>query len=162
MAEQYAVTLPHWGCEVQMIRDDDERLYFPIGMLCAVLGITMRFQVDRIREHAVLGRMVKQLTVQTRGGRQLTWCIERRGIGFWLGGLQIDRVRAEVRPRLIEFQEALVDAADRLVFGEIAVDPVRAQLATHDADIASVTRFALALEHRIGRIEGRVLTEREE
>jgi hypothetical protein len=87
------------------------------------------------------------------GGRQPTWCIERRGIGFWLGGLQLDRVRPEIRPRLLEFQEALVDAADKLFFGDVEADPIRAQLTTHDRDITSVTCFALALEKRIGRIE---------
>jgi hypothetical protein len=48
-----------------------------------------------------------------------------------------------VRPRLLEFQEALVDAADRLFFGEVLTLP-------------SVAAFAFALEQRIGRLEERV------
>jgi len=162
VAQQYAVTLLQWhDCAVAVLRDDKGRLWFPIGTLCAALGVTTRFQIDRLREHAVLSRMVAQHGIRTRGGRQSTWCIERRGIGFWLGGLQLDRVRPEIRPRLLDFQEALVDAADRLFFGELASNPIRAQLTTHDRDIANVTRFALALEQRIGYIEERVLAEGE-
>jgi hypothetical protein len=107
-------------------------------------SIQARFQADRLREHAVLSRLVQQLPVMTAGGRQMVWCIERRGIDFWMGGLQLDRVRKSVRPRILEFQEALVDAADRLFWGEVLTLP-------------GVVSFALALEQRIGRLEERVL-----
>jgi hypothetical protein len=42
--------------------------------------------------------------------------------------------------------------ADTLL-GDVLTDPVKAQLATHDAQIANVTRFALQLEQRIGALE---------
>jgi hypothetical protein len=63
--------------------------------------------------------------------------------------------------RLLEFQWALVDAADRLLFGEVPSNPVTAQLATHDAQIASVTNVALRLEDRIGRLAMTVLGDDE-
>lgn len=135
--------LAGWGCEVTVIRTADGASYFPIRTLCAVLGVLARFQIDRLREHAVLSRMTVQLPVATAGGRQMVWCLDRRGIGFWLGGLQLDRVRKEIRPRLLEFQEALVDTADHLFFGEVPTLP-------------GIAAFALALEQRIGRIEERV------
>jgi hypothetical protein len=62
--------------------------------------------------------LLRQLPITTRTGARPTWRIERRGIGFWLGSIQMASVRAEIRPRLLDFQEALVDAADRLLFGE--------------------------------------------
>jgi hypothetical protein len=97
--------------------------------------------------------MVCQHRIETASGPQLVWCIERRGIGFWWGSIQLSKVRKEVQSRLLEHQWALVDAADRLLFGEVPSEPVRAQLATHDAQIASVTHFALKLEERIGCLE---------
>jgi hypothetical protein len=143
----HAFTLP-------VVLTTDGRAYFPIGMLCTrVLQIDPRPQLDRLREHAVLSQMVCQQRIETAGGPQMVWCIERRGIGFWWGSIQLSKVRKEVRTRLLEHQWALVDAADRLLFGEVPSDPVRAQLATHDAQIASVTRFAPKLEERIGRLE---------
>ena len=117
-----------------------------------------RSQLDRLREHAVLSQLICQLKIETSGGPQTTWCIERRGIGFWWGGIQLSKVRKQVQQRLLEFQWAIVDAADRLLFGEVLTDPVKAQLATHDAQIANVTRFALQLEHRIGALEVELLS----
>jgi hypothetical protein len=132
----------------------DGRAYFPIGTLCtAVLNVDPRRQLERLREHSVPSQLVRQLRIETAGGPQLTWCIERRGIGFWWGSIQLTRVRKEVRSSLLEHQWALVDAADRLLFGEVPSDPIRSQLATHEAQIANVTEFALRLEQRIGRLE---------
>lgn len=75
--------------------------------------------------------------------------------GFWLGSIQVASVRAEIRPRLLEVQEALVDAADRLLFGELAVV---AEVET----LSVVTRYAQSLERRIGRLEDRVLIKDDE
>src|SRR5262249_33667567 len=125
------------------------------------LQIDPRPQLDRLREHAVLSQLVLQLRLDTAGGPQLVWCIERRGIGFWWGSIQLSKVRKEVRGRLLEHQWALVDVADRLLFGEVTSDPTRNQLTTHEAQIADVTRFALALEQRIGHLEARVFDPHE-
>jgi hypothetical protein len=65
--------------------------------------------------------LLRQFPITTRTGARPTWCIGRCGIGFWLGSIQVASVRAEVRPRLLDFQEALVDAADRLLFGELGI-----------------------------------------
>jgi P22_AR N-terminal domain len=158
--QQHTVSVPHWTdehgepIEVTIVLTADGRAYLPIGLLCTtVLHLDPRPQLDRLREHAVLSQLVCQLRIETAGGPQQVWCIERRGIGFWWGGIQLSKVRREVQDRLLEHQWALVDAADRLLFGELETTSARAQLTTHEAQIASVTRFALKLEERIGRLE---------
>src|SRR5262249_29030898 len=140
--QQHNVTLADWqdesGEPLQMtvVLTSDRRAYFPIGTLCTkVLQIDPRPQLDRLREHAVLSQLVLQLRLDTAGGPQLVWCIERRGIGFWWGSIQLSKVRKEVRGRLLEHQWALVDVADRLLFGEVTSDPTRNQLTTHEAQI---------------------------
>jgi len=160
VAHQYVITLDQWldesgrPLQIAVVLTSDGRAYFPIGILCTtVLNIDPRRQLERLREHSVLSQLVRQLRIETAGGPQLTWCIERRGIGFWWGSIQLTRVRKEVRAALLEHQWALVDAADRLLFGEVPSDPIRSQLATHEAQIANVTEFALRLEQRIGRLE---------
>lgn len=141
---QRTMAVPGWGVESPVIQTADG-VYFPLNVLCAVLDIDAQKQRARLKEHAVLGRLVRQLHVQTkaRGGRQLAWCIEKRGIGFWLGSIQLASVRPSIVPRLLDFQEALVDAADRLFFGEIDAIP-------------DVVRYARSLEDRLGRVEERV------
>jgi hypothetical protein len=120
-----------------------------VRLLCVVLGVQAQMQIERMQRHEVLSRLMRQFPFTTRPGTRPTWCIERRGIGFWLGSIQIASVRAEIRPRLLDFQEALVDAADRLLFGELAM------VAEVDT-LSGVTRFAQSLERRIGCLEERV------
>jgi hypothetical protein len=160
VAHQYMIALDQWldesgrPLQIAVVLTSDGRAYFPIGTLCTtVLNVDPRRQLERLREHTVLSQLVRQLRVETAGGPQVTWCIERRGIGFWWGSIQLTRVRKEVRASLLEHQWALVDAADRLLFGEVPSDPIRSQLATHEAQLANVTEFALRLEQRIGRLE---------
>src|SRR5260221_2732537 len=127
---QHEVMVPGWRGALVMIVAADGRVYIPLRMLCEVLGIDARQQLDRLREHAVLAQMLSQQYIQTRGGRQAVWCIERRGLGFWLGGVQLNKLRSELRDSILALQWAIVDAADRVLFGEVAPDPLPAQLAT--------------------------------
>lgn len=136
---QELIPLYEWGCTVPVVWYEG-KAHYPLTSLCDVLGVKSQQQRDRLREHAVLGRLLRQLPVKTRTGTRETWCIERRGIGFWLGSIQIASIRADIQPRLMEFQEALVDAADRLWSGEVS-------------SVVDVARFTLSLEERIGRLE---------
>jgi hypothetical protein len=161
---QYSIALTNWHddqgrpLQLTVVLTDNGLAYFPVTLLCRALGVEPRSQLDRLREHAVLSQLICQLKIETSGGPQSAWCIERRGIGFWWGGIQLSKVRKQVQQRLLEFQWAIVDAADRLLFGEVLTDPVKAQLATHDAQIANVTRFVLQLEQRIGALEIELLS----
>lgn len=141
---------------VTIVITSDGRAWFPVAVLCRMLHVEARYQLDRLREHAVLSQMVAQLRVDTGpGGSQIAWCIERRAVGFWWGSIQLSKVRKEVQAHLLEHQWRLVDLADQALSGVVESDPVRAQLVTHDRQIADVTQFALSLERRIGRLEER-------
>lgn len=142
---QELVPLYEWGCTVPVVWFEG-KAHYPLSMLCDVLGVKAQMQRERLREHAVMKRLLRQLPVKTRTGTRETWCIERRSIGFGLGSIQIASIRADIQPRLLEFQEALVDAADRLLSGEVS-------------SVTDVARFTLALEERIGRLEERALGE---
>ena len=166
VVRQVTVPMPAWGCELVAVETDDGRRYFPLRALVAVVtpGLTVRYQVDRIREHAALRRLCGSLPVLTAGGRQWTWCLEERGVGFWLGTLQEGRIRPELRERIVDFQAELVAAADRLLrHGDAepsmadvqeTLRRIRAQLATHDGEIAGLARFVRILERRIGQVDG--------
>jgi hypothetical protein len=148
---QYEIPLRDWGVTVP-VAFADGRFYFPLSLLCAVLGIQVQMQMERLRRHEILARLLRQLPIKTRTGVRQTWCLDRRGIAFWLGSIQVASVRAEIRPRLLDFQEALVDAADRILFGEVG-------MAAEVDTVSGVTRYARSLEQRIGRLEERVFVE---
>lgn len=152
-AQQYAVTLPGWGCDLTVILTSDGP-YFLVRQLCGVLGLSStRQQIDRIRERSVLHKYLAQFPVQTRGGRQLAWCLHRRAVGFWLGTIQDSRVRPEIQPRILELQEDLLTAADRLIWGEIDVTPAQQTSLQIEGQLADLRTFSLKLEERVGRLE---------
>ena len=119
--------LPDWGCGVTVIRQSDGGIFSPIRTLYAVLGIAHQPQIRRLQEHGLLQRLVKQCPLPAVRGIRDTWRIERRGIGFWLGGIQVLSVRSEVQPRLIESQETLVSAADRLLQMTVSYRPTKSE-----------------------------------
>jgi hypothetical protein len=61
-------------------------------MLSSLGRICLELQID-----------LRQFPITIRTGTRPTWCIERRGITFWLGSIQVANVRAEIRPRLLDF-----------------------------------------------------------
>lgn len=139
--EQRSIYLKNWDAELTVIYTSDGP-FFLIRELCAVLGVAdVGAQVTRLKEHATLRKLVRQLPLSARTGRgrRVVNCIHRRGIGFWWGSIQLAKVRAEVQDQLAELQEQIVDLADRALFGEVASPDVEG--------------FMLMLEKRVGHIE---------
>ena len=161
---QHSQPMPHWRdaagkpVEAIWIITDDGRAWTTFTFLCASLGIVgVRQMRERTLEHAVLGAMLLQLPVDTAGGRQLTWCLERRALGFFLGTINVRKLRPDVQPRLLDFQEQLVDVADRFLHGEVEVAPAQSQALSEIHRLkgaqADALSFVLTMERRIGALE---------
>jgi len=154
---QHVLTLPAWQCDLTIISMSDGP-YLLVRQLCGVLGIAdVQQQIEQLRERKVIRPYLRQIAVQTRGGRQKAWCIHRRAIGFWWGFISDKRVRPAVAERLIELQQDILDAADRLLFGEVPSDPIRGQVMQLDGQMAALRRLTLTLETRVGRLEDRIV-----
>lgn len=155
---QGLVTLERWELEVPVAASQG-MAYIPVRTLCVYLGISSDMQIKRLKQHEIMAKYLRRFMLKTgRGGSQATYCLPQRVVGFWLGSISIGHVREELRSGLLDFQEALIDKANELLLGQShplynGLSPVKAQLTTHEAQIAGVTRFALALEERIGRLE---------
>ncbi len=153
--EEYTISLPTWKMSLTVLLTLDGP-FFSIREFCRVLGVAdVQSQVEQLRDRRVMQRFVRQYPVSTRGGRQLAWCIHRRAVGFWLASINEHKIRADVQDRLIEFQEEVLDAADRLFFGEVASEIVPQQLPM-ERTYAVLRQFSLDLEARIGTMEDRV------
>lgn len=152
------LTLQQWHLDVPVAASGGMP-YIPLKTLCGYLGISSDMQVKRIKQHDIMGRYLRRFMLQTKGGKQATYCLALRVVGFWLGSISVSSVRSEIRPRLIEFQEDLIDAAQELLGDrqqesrEDELARIRAQLLTHEALISGVSRFTIAMESRLGRVE---------
>jgi hypothetical protein len=124
---QVSRKLPEWGDLEVVALIAADGVYFPLKLLSFVfLGdVNDRAQRARVRRDPILRDLTRVYPVETAGGRQQMVCIERLGIGRWINGVEISRLRPEIRERFLAFQWELTRLADRLLFGETAASAVR-------------------------------------
>ncbi|MGZ3680574.1 MAG: phage antirepressor N-terminal domain-containing protein [Ktedonobacterales bacterium] len=123
--------LPEWGNLEIVALVTPDGVYFPLKLLCFVfLGqVNDRAQRARVQRDPILQGLTRTYPVETSGGRQRMVCLERLGIGRWINGVEVSRMRPEIRDRFLAFQWELTRLADRLLFGEVTSEPQYALLA---------------------------------
>ena len=88
-----------------------QEIYVSLRQLCDLLGISYQGQIRRINDDPVLAKQVKgvNITFTPSGGRgggsQMTNCLPLDYLNGWLFGINANRVKEEVRSRLIIYQE---------------------------------------------------------
>lgn len=157
----YRVPFPAWNCELWAVVAPDGRGYYSIRALTRLMGlVSAQMQVHRLQEHSVLRKLIRQLPMPTeRRGVRPTYVVQERGIGFWLGTMNLENARPEWRETLIPFQEAAVDALDSLVRGQRRLGSPEARAQALEDELARLRAYARMLEGRIGHIEGALFGE---
>lgn len=154
MPAYHTLPMPEWGCSLT-VASTDEGAWFSIRQVCLVLGIKSQSQVARLQEHAILRKLVRQMPMPTKEkGMRPVWCIHQRGMGFWFGSIPLSHVRDDARGRLLDFQEAAVDALSSLLRGTLASRPLDDRVAIVESRLDNLQAFARHLENRVGRVEG--------
>lgn len=101
-------TVEFYGDELQglvVITHDRERtVYVPVRPLCDFLEVGWTGQRRRINRDPVLAEEMRQVEIQTSGGPQVTQCLPLEYLNGWLFGINADRVRPDIRDRLIRYQ----------------------------------------------------------
>jgi hypothetical protein len=101
-----------------------DEVYVPIGQFCDLLGINRRTQMERINEDAVLSRKIANIIVSGPGGPQPTYCLQLDYLNGWLFSINANRVKSEVRQRLIFYQERCYQVlAEAFREGRLTADP---------------------------------------
>jgi hypothetical protein len=115
-----------------------------------------RAQRARVQRDPILRELTRAFPVETSGGRQRMVCLERLGIGRWINGVDVSRMRPEIRERFLAFQWDLTRLADQLLFGDVAAQPMLPP--ARGAAPAAFTEEQLAgflsyLAQRVGNLE---------
>jgi hypothetical protein len=168
---QVSRKLPEWGNLEVVALIAPDGVYFPLKLLSFVfLGdVNDRAQRARVQRDPILRELTRVYPVETSGGRQQMVCLERLGIGRWINGVEINRLRPEIRERFLTFQWELTRLADRLLFGEGSADGgasaslMRASNLNYGASVAphgsptltddEMLRFLQYLARRVGSLE---------
>ena len=89
-------------------------------------------------------------------------CIHRRAVGYWFGTIDETKCREDVQDRIVEIQIEVVDASDRVLFGEVASEPARAHLISLESQLSDYRRYTGMLEERIGHLENVVFSDNDD
>jgi hypothetical protein len=121
--------LDAWGAEVLFMVDEVNKVvYVPVRPVCATLGIAPQTQVDRIQKDEQYEGAIEEISVPTAGGRQDMVCLRAKEAAWWVFSIAPKRLPAHLRDNLAAMKQALMDAADRLLFGDLTQVVYKGQL----------------------------------
>lgn len=130
-----------------------QEVYVSLRQLCELLGVTYQGQIRRINDDPVLSRQVKGVSVMFTpsgsrgGGVQTTNCLSVDYLNGWLFGINANRVKKEVRERLIIYQENCYKVlAEAFREGQLTTDPTFDELLKQaSADVVEAYQIAQAI-----------------
>jgi hypothetical protein len=114
--------IPFYGDELIAVQQPDGTIYVLFARLCENLGLARRSQVLRVQRHAVLAKGLMTLHVRTDGGPQEVQCLRLDLLPLWLSGLQASRVKPEIQPKLVHYQEDVAVVLWQAFKPQIAVE----------------------------------------
>lgn len=100
--------------------DAGSPVYVVVRMMCAELGVGVDSQLDKLGveyDDDAPGVLV-DLRIPTGGGRQVMKCLRKAEAALWIVGITPRKVKPQFRTRLEEIRQAILLAADRIVFGD--------------------------------------------
>ncbi|MEW5986955.1 MAG: phage antirepressor N-terminal domain-containing protein [Chloroflexota bacterium] len=161
-----------YGDEITAVLVDTvaERLvYVPVRPICNLLGVDWPGQFRRLKRDPVLSKKLAGVVVTSTpdpvtggGGPQVATCLPLDYLNGWLFGMNADRVKSEVRDKLILYQEQCYRVLADAFLGRpqpADLSPTAAtliQIREMGLAIAHLAEQQLALEQRVGRTESRL------
>ncbi len=146
-----------YGDSIVAVQLDDGQVYVPIRQMCDLLGISYQGQIDRIRRDPVLKKYEQPLPLERAeeqggsGGEQITNCLALKYVPGWLFGISSSRVRADVRDKLIVYQEQVHDVIWQAFRDEIeASAPAQGTAVGRKDEFEAIEQMGLAI-YRLAR-----------
>jgi hypothetical protein len=142
--EQKSVSF--YNDEIVAIRVANGAIYVPIRPICDNLGVTLAGQRERINRDPVLaGESTSVSVTLTQQAREMI-CLPLKYIPGWLFGINADRVKPELRDKVIRYQRECYDVlAEAFSEGRLTADPAFDDLLQADTPAAQAYRMARAL-----------------
>jgi hypothetical protein len=95
--------------EVLAVRAEDGAIYLPLRPICESLGLSYRPQRRRIQRDASLEEGVREIRLETGGGRQATPCLRLSVVPYWLSTVEVSRVRPDLQDKLLTYKRWVID-----------------------------------------------------
>lgn len=83
----------------------DGKPYVAMRPIVENIGLDWKSQYARINRNLVMSKGVVMMTIPSDGGNQETLCLPLDLLNGWLFGVDVNRVKDEIKPKLIRYQE---------------------------------------------------------
>ena len=137
--------------EILALRLPNGEIYIPLRPICDAIGLNWAGQRQRIQRDPVLSKMATIIQVSregTRGGNPNMLCLPLDYINGWLFGINADRVRPELRDRVIRYQTDCYKAlAEAFQEGRVTLDASFEDLLQGDSPAVHAFKMAQAIMH---------------
>lgn len=106
----------------------DDAVYIAVSPICRTLGVNPESQRRRIQGDPVLSEGHALMAFPSVGGVQETLCLKLDLVNGWLMGIDSNRVKAEIRPHLIEYQRECHRVLFQHFYGKATGSAVRPEI----------------------------------
>lgn len=138
--------------QLTAVQMDDGGVYVPVRAICDLIGVDWSSQRQRINRDAVLSQeLVPCVVVTTTQGqpdqRRDVLCLPLKYIPGWLFGINANRVKEELRDKIIQYQRECYEVlAQAFENGRLTTDiPFSELLSTADPDVVQAYQIAQAV-----------------
>ncbi|EOT1756503.1 phage antirepressor N-terminal domain-containing protein [Citrobacter koseri] len=101
-----AINVPFYGSALYVINHNGEP-YTPMKPIVEGMGMDWKSQFIKIKQRFSKGMV--EITIPTAGGAQKMVCLALRKLAAWLNTISPNKVRPEIRERVIRYQEECDD-----------------------------------------------------
>ncbi|NNJ12378.1 hypothetical protein EKD04_018790 [Chloroflexales bacterium ZM16-3] len=132
-----------------------EGMAVPVRTICAVLGLDLKSQSERIRRHEVLRQGLRKDRVPIDGQAREIAVLLHKYIPFWLATISPHQVSEAVRPKLVQYQTELVDVLAQIYLrsSDVPTTPAQQRIDEALADIRRLLDAQINHERRISIVE---------
>lgn len=112
MTQHQIVTVEFHGQSLIAV-EVEGKPYVAMRPIVENIGLQWGSQFNRIQRNPVLAKGVFMMKTPSNGGEQETICLPLSMLNGWLFGVDVNRVREEIRPKLIRYQTECFDVLYR-------------------------------------------------
>jgi 5-methylcytosine-specific restriction endonuclease McrA len=126
-------------------------IYIVCRRVAENLGLEWSSQLRALRQQAVFAKYLTHVHINTSQGVVEAICLPLKYLPSWLFGIQANRVRADIRAKLLLYQEECADVLARYFLGDgVVVNPEEPVHSTLDI-IEGLTKSQLLLIQEVRR-----------
>lgn len=101
----------------------DNVVYTALKPICENIGLSWNAQFERIKRDEVLAQGIRMIRTPTKGGFQEVVCLPLTLLNGWLFGVDTNRVKAEIKDKLITYKKECYQALFDYWNNGVAVNP---------------------------------------